>query len=195
MSNIDKQAVTAKTKELASLMVERFSMNPVSCKLLNEAWEKEFPDEVAIAERMLALLDELEKAQQRIDELMGAIEVCQHNLSDTEDAMHIWAERAEKAESKLITRTGKLHEPVAYAPKGHIARYLKDENAGCWVYGKPTNGDDERLYFELSAPSVKLPTNSGWNSDPYNHGRNDGISECTKALRAAGIHVIEGEEQ
>ncbi|EOE8163886.1 hypothetical protein ACKJVL_004501, partial [Salmonella enterica subsp. enterica serovar Schwarzengrund] len=60
MSNIDKQAVTAKTKELASLMVERFSMNPVSCKLLNEAWKKEFPDEVAIAERMLALLDELE---------------------------------------------------------------------------------------------------------------------------------------
>ncbi|ESJ46848.1 hypothetical protein CFSAN001083_11442, partial [Salmonella enterica subsp. enterica serovar Cubana str. CFSAN001083] len=46
MSNIDKQAVTAKTKELASFMVERFSMNPVSCKLLNEAWKKEFPDEV-----------------------------------------------------------------------------------------------------------------------------------------------------
>ncbi|EEP8669294.1 ead/Ea22-like family protein, partial [Salmonella enterica] len=23
-------------------MVERFSMNPVSCKLLNEAWGKEF---------------------------------------------------------------------------------------------------------------------------------------------------------
>ncbi|ECG5926063.1 ead/Ea22-like family protein [Salmonella enterica] len=66
MSNIDKQAVTAKTKELASLMVERFSMNPVSCKLLNEAWEKEFPDEVAIAERMLALLDELDvKEEQR----------------------------------------------------------------------------------------------------------------------------------
>lgn len=60
MSNIDKQAVTAKTKELSSLMVERFSMNPVSCKLLNEAWEKEFPDEVTIAKRMLALLDELE---------------------------------------------------------------------------------------------------------------------------------------
>lgn len=60
MSNIDKHSVTAKTKELASLMVERFSMNPVSCKLLNESWEKEFPDEVAIAKRMLALLDEME---------------------------------------------------------------------------------------------------------------------------------------
>ncbi|EBV7253366.1 ead/Ea22-like family protein [Salmonella enterica] len=46
-------------------MVERFSMNPVSCKLLNEAWGKEFPDEVAIAERMLALLDELEHYKSR----------------------------------------------------------------------------------------------------------------------------------
>ena len=43
-------------------MVERTSMNPVSCKLLNEVWKKEFPDEVAIAERMLALLDKLEVA-------------------------------------------------------------------------------------------------------------------------------------
>lgn len=67
MSNIDKQAVTAKTKELASLMVERFSMNPVSCKLLNEAWKKEFPDEVAIAERMLALLDENIQLQREKD--------------------------------------------------------------------------------------------------------------------------------
>lgn len=67
MSNIDKQAVTAKTKELASFMVERFSMNPVSCKLLNEAWKKEFPDEVAIAERMLALLDENIQLQREKD--------------------------------------------------------------------------------------------------------------------------------
>lgn len=68
MSNIDKRAF-AMTKELATLMVERFSMNPVSIKLLNEAWQKEFPDEVAIAKRMLALLDELEAAEKRIAEL------------------------------------------------------------------------------------------------------------------------------
>ncbi len=73
MSNIDKQALTAKTKELSSLMVERFSMNPVSCKLLNEAWEKEFPDEVAIAKRMLALLDELEAADIGVAELNDAL--------------------------------------------------------------------------------------------------------------------------
>ena len=36
MSNIDKSSL-AKTRELATLMVERISMNPVSCKLLNEA--------------------------------------------------------------------------------------------------------------------------------------------------------------
>ncbi|MEN4395006.1 hypothetical protein [Enterobacter cloacae] len=67
MSNIDKRAF-AMTKELATLMVERFSMSPVSCKLLNEAWKKELSDEVAIAERMLALLDELEAKDKRIAE-------------------------------------------------------------------------------------------------------------------------------
>lgn len=68
MSNIDKSSL-AKTRELATLMVERISMNPVSCKLLNEAWQKEFPDEVAIAKRMLALLDELEATEKRIAQL------------------------------------------------------------------------------------------------------------------------------
>ncbi|EPC4018135.1 hypothetical protein ACRZOS_002511 [Enterobacter kobei] len=75
MSNIDKHLVTAKTKELASLMVERFSMNPVSCKLLNEAWGKEFPDEVAIAKRMLALLDELEAKDKQIEDLKDAFRI------------------------------------------------------------------------------------------------------------------------
>ncbi|HFS7449157.1 TPA: hypothetical protein ACH1O8_002460 [Enterobacter roggenkampii] len=69
MSNIDKRAL-AMTKELATLMAERFSMNPVSSKLLNEAWQKEFPDEVAIAKRMLALLDELEVKDKRLNEIL-----------------------------------------------------------------------------------------------------------------------------
>lgn len=83
MSNIDKQAVTAKTKELASLMVERFSMNSVSCKLLNEAWKKEFPDEVAIAERMLALLDEWT--------IQDAVKFCRETgRQDAGSAMEAW---------------------------------------------------------------------------------------------------------
>ncbi|EHV4434934.1 ead/Ea22-like family protein [Salmonella enterica subsp. enterica serovar Ibadan] len=68
-------------------MVERFSMNPVSCKLLNEAWEKEFPDEVAIAERMLALLDELE-AETRYRE--GAFIACNR-----------WHDKFREADDKL----------------------------------------------------------------------------------------------
>lgn len=74
MSNIDKRAL-AMTKELATLMVERFSMNPVSSKLLNEAWQKEFPDEVAIAKRMLALLDELEAKDKQIADLKEAFSI------------------------------------------------------------------------------------------------------------------------
>lgn len=92
MSNIDKQAVTAKTKELASFMVERFSMNPVSCKLLNEAWEKEFPDEVAIAERMLALLDELEHYKSREERVTKLV----LDNSTSWDALYKKLEAAEK---------------------------------------------------------------------------------------------------
>ncbi|EOF5425578.1 ead/Ea22-like family protein [Salmonella enterica] len=92
MSNIDKQAVTAKTKELASFMVERFSMNPVSCKLLNEAWKKEFPDEVAIAERMLALLDELEHYKSREERVTKLV----LDNSTSWDALYKKLEAAEK---------------------------------------------------------------------------------------------------
>nr|WP_258959683.1 ead/Ea22-like family protein [Klebsiella pneumoniae] len=38
-------------------------MNPISAKLLNEAWRLAFPDEVAVARRMRALVEALEKAQ------------------------------------------------------------------------------------------------------------------------------------
>lgn len=57
-------AELAHTKELAFWMTERVFMNPISAKLLNEDWRKAFPDEVAIAERMKALVEALEKAQQ-----------------------------------------------------------------------------------------------------------------------------------
>ncbi|EDI2339567.1 ead/Ea22-like family protein [Salmonella enterica subsp. enterica serovar Poona] len=100
MSNIDKQAVTAKTKELASFMVERFSMNPVSCKLLNEAWEKEFPDEVAIAERMLALLDELEHYKSRVERVTKLV----LDNSTSWDALYKKLEAAEKRIAELDKR-------------------------------------------------------------------------------------------
>ncbi|ECA9706426.1 hypothetical protein EUP80_25040 [Salmonella enterica subsp. enterica serovar Bredeney] len=75
-------------------MVERFSMNPVSCKLLNEAWEKEFPDEVAIAERMLALLDELDSANGYVS-AYEAEKWHYHGLAESE------GERADRAEKQV----------------------------------------------------------------------------------------------
>lgn len=57
-------AELAHTKELAFWMTERVFMNPISAKFLNEDWRKAFPDEVAVAERMKALVEALEKAQQ-----------------------------------------------------------------------------------------------------------------------------------
>ncbi|EPB0391324.1 ead/Ea22-like family protein, partial [Salmonella enterica subsp. enterica serovar Schwarzengrund] len=118
MSNIDKQAVTAKTKELASLMVERFSMNPVSCKLLNEAWGKEFPDEVAIAERMLALLDELEYYKSREERVTKLV----MDNSTSWDALYKKLEAAEKriaeqsaivaAAEKLVRCKGRYHSEL-----------------------------------------------------------------------------------
>ena len=43
--------------------------------------------------------------------------------------------------------------------------------------------------LESRTVTVKLPSGTDWASDPYNRGRNDGISECAKELRAAGINV------
>ena len=37
-------------------------------------------------------------------------------------------------------------EPVAYVPRGHIERYLRGANSGCWVYGERVNSDDEAIY-------------------------------------------------
>lgn len=114
MSNIDKQAVTAKTKELASFMVERFSMNPVSCKLLNEAWKKEFPDEVAIAERMLALLDELEHYKSREERVTKLV----LDNSTSRDALYKKLEAAEKRIAE--------HRKVLISLAAVARRYLPD---------------------------------------------------------------------
>lgn len=123
MSNIDKQAVTAKTKELASLMVERFSMNPVSCKLLNEAWKKEFPDEVAIAERMLALLDELEHYKSREERVTKLV----MDNSTSWDALYKKLEAAEKR----IAEQREYYEGVIADGSKRIAE-LTDQKA-TWV--------------------------------------------------------------
>ncbi|MGU9775742.1 ead/Ea22-like family protein [Salmonella enterica] len=133
MSNIDKQAVTAKTKELASFMVERFSMNPVSCKLLNEAWEKEFPDEVAIAERMLALLDENLQLQREKD----AIEAVALALRDDMRQAREQLKAAEERYEDMLRQARSFREAHDYAAE--IIRKL-----------------------ERNKPTVTLPTTRLW---------------------------------
>ena len=118
MSNIDKNSL-AKTRELATLMVERISMNPVSCKLLNEAWKKEFPGEVAIADRMLALLDELEAKDKQIADLKETFRIALSAAgidappqpvkeSDMADKLNIRAEDVEPGDV-VITSHGKCY--------------------------------------------------------------------------------------
>ena len=62
-TNSDVEKLIARTKQLSSLMAERFSMNPISAKILREDWEKEFPDHESLAKRFNALIAALELAQ------------------------------------------------------------------------------------------------------------------------------------
>ncbi|HGB4407225.1 TPA: ead/Ea22-like family protein [Salmonella enterica subsp. enterica serovar Virchow] len=194
MSNIDKQAVTAKTKELASLMVERFSMNPVSCKLLNEAWKKEFPDEVAIAERMLALLDELEHYKSREERVTKLV----LDNSTSWDALYKKLEAAEKlnAEQQRSLEHCKFLLLSAYEVQRDFAEAL-----GC-------TGDNESIMeaidamkqriAELEARTVNLPKRSvgevmclsGFSLD-YAEGWCAGNDNAIHEIRAAGIKVKE----
>lgn len=73
-------AELAHTKELAFWMTERVFMNPISAKFLNEDWRKAFPDEVAVAERMKALVEALEKAQETIAFQQGEIKALLSSL-------------------------------------------------------------------------------------------------------------------
>lgn len=109
-------AELAHTKELAFWMTERVFMNPISAKFLNEDWRKAFPDEVAVAERMKALVEALEKAQQRIDELendevrqrlanaehqLYMAELAKHNLKASRKAQFRKRRAAEKRIAEL----------------------------------------------------------------------------------------------
>lgn len=168
MSNIDKQAVTAKTKELASFMVERFSMNPVSCKLLNEAWKKEFPDEVAIAERMLALLDELEHYKSREERVTKLV----LDNSTSWDALYKKLEAAEKRiaelDKRLIEYAGiatreahRVAELEARAFNPAILDVMAERQRQQSVEGWAPEHDDEHCNGELAMAAVCYINDTG----------------------------------
>ncbi|HDX8968369.1 TPA: hypothetical protein RQO16_005464 [Klebsiella oxytoca] len=79
------------------------------------------------------------KLHDRIAELEGALEVSQEDLSDTEDAMHLWAERAKKAESELESRTVTVNLPepfkMAKSSSGLTYYYADEVNAALTAAG------------------------------------------------------------
>lgn len=88
---------------------------------------------------------------------------------------------------QLMERMLAAEARVAELESGKVGNALLErENHHVEVVGKLTERIAE---LESRTVAVRLPSGTGWASDPYNHGCNDGISECTKELRAAGINV------
>lgn len=216
MSNIDKQAVTAKTKELAFLMVERFSMNPVSCKLLNEAWEKEYPDEVAIAARMLALLDENIQLRREKDAIEAIALARRDDMQQAREQLAAAERLIAELDKRLIKYAGiatREARRVAELGSFHTA-YLEWSDKTEWVQNdkrfdvvRPLGkhrADVLREYIEhLEARQIALPQRlspEGYHIDEA-YMVDDAEGEyldrdaVIEAISAAGIKVIEGEGQ
>ncbi|EHK4055526.1 hypothetical protein JMO34_002943 [Salmonella enterica] len=196
-------------------MVERFSMNPVSCKLLNEAWKKEFPDEVAIAERMLALLDELEhykSREERVtklvldnstswDALYKKLEAAEHRIAELERSETQLINERDYAESAL---NDAYKAVMGQAPEW--SNWFSFENAideielACELWRNQT---DDVIQFrqriqELEARTVNLSKlsvgevmhMSGFSRD-YAEGWCAGNDNAIHEIRTAGIKVKE----
>ncbi|EOX0346834.1 ead/Ea22-like family protein [Salmonella enterica] len=125
-------------------MVERFSMNPVSCKLLNEAWKKEFPDEVAIAERMLALLDELEHYKSREERVTKLV----LDNSTSWDALYKKLEAAEKHIAELEARKVNLSK-LSVGEVMHMSGFSRDYAEG-WCAG------NDNAIHEIRTAGIKV---------------------------------------
>ena len=134
-------AELAHTKELAFWMTERVFMNPISAKLLNEDWRKAFPDEVAVAERMKALVEALEKAQVKNALVAGGTEATaklHERITELESEVEKWKQESKSwehvAEKQLATaielesRTVKLPESFKLAKSSSgLMYYFADE--------------------------------------------------------------------
>ncbi|WP_079965138.1 ead/Ea22-like family protein [Salmonella enterica] len=119
-------------------------MNPVSCKLLNEAWEKEFPDEVAIAERMLALLDEPEHYKSREERVTKLV----MDNSTSWDALYKKLEAAEKRIAELEARTVNLPKR-SVGEVMHMSGFSRDYAEG-WCAG------NDNAIHEIRIAGIKV---------------------------------------
>nr|WP_142907182.1 hypothetical protein [Klebsiella pneumoniae] len=164
-------------------------MNPISAKLLNEDWRKAFPDEVAIAKRMKALVEALEKAQRanaaqddHINQQQDRIE----SLEKKNDELGKYAGKLETinaAAEKLVRCKGRYHSELNY-------------RALAALFGV-TTPDLPPLDSESSAVTVKLTDINEYLAEVHDKTLNrafrllaEGVrAGDVSAMRAAGIKV------
>nr|WP_240323740.1 hypothetical protein [Klebsiella pneumoniae] len=154
-------AELAHTKELAFWMTERVFMNPISAKFLNEDWRKAFPDEVAVAERIKALVEALESEKR----------ICA-TWRKTAEAN---SEKLEKAQAKADVYD-MLRDDYGLREKGVGLADFVDWQAN--------------RIAELESRTVKLPPKVDSSNVPFaGHTWNCCLDEVEKRLAAAGIKV------
>ncbi|TDN54961.1 hypothetical protein EC843_1011020 [Buttiauxella sp. JUb87] len=101
------------TKQLSSLMVERFTMNPISAKILREDWEKEFPDNESIAQRFNALIAALEAENalnKHLDLAIRKAEGCSEALRRRAEAAENRRDELESAPNGMMQLSNELTE-------------------------------------------------------------------------------------
>lgn len=157
-------AELAHTKELAFWMTERVFMNPISAKFLTEDWRKAFPDEVAVAERMKALVEALEKAQ--------TINAAAERLVRCKGRYH--SEQNYRVLAALFGVTTPDLPPLEHE-NVHYADAEEMEIAAL-----------RQRIAELESRTVKLPNQTEFD-DPLS--AYEAIEKCKEALTAAGIKV------
>jgi len=134
-------AELAHTKELAFWMTERVFMNPISAKLLNEDWRKAFPDDVAVAERMKALVEALESAQrQNAQDVQIKARICRES-----NRLH---DRLREAERRIAELEG---QAIKFPPKVE-----RDDSDGYWMLKGQRVSAANAAYYNEALKDVAL---------------------------------------
>ncbi|EKQ6536918.1 hypothetical protein P6O00_002070 [Klebsiella michiganensis] len=195
-------AELAHTKELAFFMVERVFMNPISAKLLSEDWRKEFPDEVAVAERMKALVEALEAKDSDAEWMRKRIAELAKERETKEEQRTNWFQMAQKLGEDLDAAEKRIAELEFIRTSADKVQREFAEELGC-------AGDNESILQAIEdlkqlagsrTVTVRLPDcdfavvqhMSGGSKD-YCNGFVDGTQNAIRAMRVAGIDVREAE--
>lgn len=147
MTNNDE---LAQLKQLATFMTERFSMNPVSCKILNEDWKKRFPDDAAVAETLVALLAERDADKEEIEKLRVS------NRILASDAMCKQERIAElEAREETLRPVGVMSEKAFYRLERSESRFI-----ALWprpgIHLPRKRPDDGLIVYARTAAGIKV---------------------------------------